>query len=357
MRILIFIVITALVQSFAQAQQIFQIPETVRVRTFKNLREWPQIKGAHVVGLNDYAWSATGADLKFQGKKLSTQNVILKNGGDFEIISVFEFNRYLTGVVASEMPVNWPMEALKAQAVVARSFTLAKLLEKSGNKSQRRYFDMEADVSDQMFAVTESLRASMAVIETDGVTLNDRRGQTLKAFYHSDCGGETVNANEVWGGGGFQSGTARDPWCLARPSSAWSFEMDKAEFFKRLGLSADSAYTGKLNWVGRSQLVSIMGLTFSVQKLRQIFGFSKLKSTPSQLEIGEQKVRFTGQGFGHGAGLCQWGSRAQALKGRGYRDILSHYYPNAILTQAKPRMASVLLPERPLIAAEFAVSR
>lgn len=357
MRILIFIVVTALVQSFVQAHQIFQTPETVRVRTFKNLQHWPQIKGADVVALNDYAWSATGQDLKFQEKKLSSQNVILKNGAEFEIISVFEFNRYLAGVVASEMPVTWPIEALKAQAVVARSFTLAKLFEKSFNRSQRRYFDMEADVSDQVFAVTDSLKASMAVLETDGMTLSDPHGSILKAFYHSDCGGQTVDAHEVWGGAGFRAGTARDPWCASRSSSAWNFEMDRADFFKKLGLQADAGYTAKLNWPGRSQLVSILGVTFSVQKLRQMFGFSKLKSTPSRLEIDGQKVRFSGQGFGHGAGLCQWGSRAQALRGKGYRDILSHYYPNAVLSLSKPRIASVLRPSRPLIAAEFVVSR
>jgi len=357
---------TSLVQSFVQA---YQLPEVVRVRMFKELPAMPQIKNAKISVLNDYAWSATGSRLSFQGKKLSTQNVILKNGSAFEIISVFGFSNYLAGVVASEMPVSWPMEALKAQAVVARSFTVAKLNGKArvsfgGEKPGRgRYFDMESDVSDQMFSVTESQKAIMAVLDTEGVLLEDGRGRALKAYYHSDCGGETVKARDVWGGGteksaeAIDSGTARDPWCASRPTSRWSFEVDKSEFYKKLGLREGIAYTAKIDWAGRSQFFSILGETFSVQKLRQTFGFSNLKSTPSEVVFGEKTVRFTGQGFGHGAGLCQWGSRSQALSGISYRAIVSHYYPQAVLTHAKPRIASVLQSKKPLFAANFSVSR
>lgn len=353
MRILIFIVLTSLVQSFVQA---YQSPDVVRVRMFKNLPSMPQIKNAKISVLNNYAWSATGPNLSFQGKKLSAQNVILKNGLQFEIISVFDFREYLAGVVANEMPVSWPAEALKAQAVVARSFTVAKLNERNSGK-RRGYFDMEPDVSDQMFSVTDSEKAATAVLETEGVILTDNRGRALKAYYHSDCGGQTVSAKDVWGGHGFQAGTARDPWCASRPSSRWSFEVAKSEFFKKLGLREDPSYSARINWAGRSQFVSILGESFSVQKLRQIFGFSKLKSTPSEVVFGEKTVKFTGQGFGHGSGLCQWGSRAQSLMGVSYRDIVSHYYPQAVLTYPKPRIAYVLQSKKPLLAANFSVSR
>lgn len=362
MRILIFIVLTFSLQSFAFAFSTppvsFFAPQNVRVRTFKNLSEWPQVRGAKVGSLNPHAWSLMGKNLIYSGKRLSTHNVILKKGNGFEIVSVFNFNNYLAGVVASEMPVNWPMEALKAQAVVARSFTLAKLREKgfAGQNERSSYYDMESDENDQMFSVTTSSKAYMAVVETDEVILSDRRGNPLKAYYHSDCGGETVKASDVWGGAGFNAGTARDPWCAARTSSNWKYEVEKSEFFRKLGLHQNRSIVSKINWAGRSQTLALFGETFSVQKLRQIFGFAKIRSTPSAIEIGANIVRISGQGFGHGSGLCQWGSRAQALQGIGFSEMLLHYYPNANLSNSKPKIAVVLQQNRPLFAASPVVS-
>ena len=81
---------------------------------------------------------------------------------------------------------------------------------------------------------------------------------------------------------------------------------------------------------------------FSAQKLREIFGFAKIKSAINKLEFEGSEVKISGQGFGHGAGLCQWGSKSQALLGEDYLQLLEHYYPKAKILREKPRIALVL---------------
>jgi stage II sporulation protein D len=341
MRIFVFSTVLTLLGSYCFAAG----PDFIRVRTFKNLNEFPVVANAKIDSLSPVAWRLSGTKLIFAGKKLPEKNVILKKSSRYEIVSVLKFNDYLAGVIASEMPVSWPLEALKAQAVVARSFTLARLREKRPG-----YFDMESDESDQMFAVTSSVKAYQAVLETEDLVLQDDRDRTLKAYYHSDCGGQTVNAGDVWGGGGFQPGTAQDSWCLLRASNRWVFQIDRQAFLRKLGLRELPEEPFQLVWKDRSQTVNLFGAVFTVQKLRQIFGFSNIKSTPSKLVVGEKTVTISGQGFGHGAGLCQWGTRAQAQNGAGFREVLSHYYPRAHLSTEKVKLAALDRASRELFA-------
>jgi stage II sporulation protein D len=342
MRILVFITLLSI---FWVPLLFASTPDLIRIRTFKNLNEFPEIQNSKIEKINEVAWRVSGAKLYFQGKRLAEKNVILKRADKFEIVSVIPFNDYLSGVVASEMPVTWPLEALKAQAVVARSFTLARLKEKKPS-----YYDMEADESDQMFSVTTSEKAFQAVFQTDGFVLQDINGRTLKAYYHSDCGGQTVSANEIWGGGGLPAGTATDSWCLLRKSNRWTYEIPKDEFFRKLGFSDWPNEPFDLVWKSRAQKFSLLGSIFSVQKIREIFGFSKIKSTPTLLEIGEKIVKVSGQGFGHGAGLCQWGTRSQAENGTGFKEVLSHYYPMAHLSVDKLKLAAYNRESRLLFA-------
>jgi stage II sporulation protein D len=110
--------------------------ELVRIRLIKNLTEFPQIQNAQVQKINDRLWILKGSKLIFQNKKLSGQNLIVKNSKQkFDVVGQFDFDRYLAGVVASEMPTKWPMEALNTQAIVARSFALARINERQNQRS------------------------------------------------------------------------------------------------------------------------------------------------------------------------------------------------------------------------------
>lgn len=319
--ILIFIVILSTDDSSAQSN-----PALVRIRMFKELGLFPKIPNSQIIKINEKMWALNGRNLFFLGKRLPPNNFIVKKTNNtYDVISVLDFNEYLAGVVSKEMPVRWPLEALKAQAVVARSYALARIKERN-NKN----FHLESDQQDQVFSMTDSQKTRQAVYETENTVLKMPSGEILKAFYHSDCGGETVKASAVWGERAVDSGTAKDPWCELKKSNQWTFEIAKDEFFNKLEMQ-DPMITQTSHFSAKSQSVPVVDQIFSVQKLREVFGFFKIRSAFDSFEISNDKVKITGQGFGHGAGLCQWGTLAQVKQGRSYIRVLEHYYPKAKL--------------------------
>lgn len=306
-----------------------ETPVLIRIRTLTDLPTFPEVSQAQLKKISPRIWSLNGESLEVEGKPLSTNNLIhQKSNGKFDVISLIEFNEYLAGVVTGEMPSSWPLEALKAQAVVARSYALSKIAER-----QDQIYHLESDHLDQVYRAQSSKKARAAVLATDGVVLKKRSGGILKAYYHADCGGHTVDASSVWGSGEYNSGTAKDPWCASRHSHRWSHEMDLAEFSRKLQIK-EQEIAVRSYFAPQSQVVKIGSLVISIQRLREMFGFFNLRSSISKIELNEDtsdksSIKISGQGFGHGAGLCQWGTRDQVRAGRTYLQVLKHYYPRA----------------------------
>jgi stage II sporulation protein D len=321
--------------SFAASSSLNDLtPALVRIRMQKDIEVFPIVSGSSFKKIGERIWRLHGEKLIYAGKNLPPNNYIIKReDGKFDIIGVVGFNDYLTGVVANEMPLNWPIEALKSQAVVARSYALAKISER-----KNATFQLESNQADQVFSSSISARAKQAVLSTQGVVLLRPDGNVLKAFYHSDCGGQTVSASSVWGAQTFDSGTAKDPWCASRKSNQWNFEISRADFFNRLGVS-DTGVDENQHYTRKEQLIAVGEQFFPVQKLREIFGFFKIKSAVDNLEIMADTVKINGQGFGHGAGLCQWGTLAQAKLGKTYIQVLEHYYSKAKIVQNNYRLS------------------
>ena len=137
-----------------------------------------------------------------------------------DIIASLDFNKYLENVLMSEMPTQWPLEALKAQAVATRSYALYQM-----QARQNEPYQLDADNSDQVFAFhgesSQRDRIRQAVKETDGKVLTIL-GHVAKAFFHSDCGGQTEESREVWGHESAVDaslGTALDRHCPFNPGS------------------------------------------------------------------------------------------------------------------------------------------
>ena len=261
-----------------------------------------------------------GAVYREKLKVYSYQNQSGNSDKKYDLILTIGMRDYLAGVLSGEMPLSWPIEALKAQAVVARSYTIAKTQE-----NHRQYYDVEVDQMDQVFKLPIASKAYKAVDQTRNYILSyaTDRGQNLivKAYYHSDCGGQTVPANSVWPGA-LDTGTASDPMCENR-SNAWSVRVDKNHFFE----SDKPLQIKKI----KNKIIEIAGI--SIQKIRQKFGFSIVRNSPTEIKIEENKMIIVGQGFGHGAGLCQWGSRDWAERGYSFKAIIKHYYPKVELAQ------------------------
>ncbi len=259
--------------------------------------------------------------------------------GDRGILVVNELllEEYLVGLINCEISSAWPIEAVKAQAVIARTYALNR----KKNRSTALYH-LESSVIDQVYdgCEIEDSRARRAVSDTVGEVLS-HNGTIIQAFYHSNCGGKTEASENVWG--------ARLPYlegvdckyCLSAASSAWEIKLSLAEMEERLKTAGykvsgvTDIRPGVRNSRGRLKhvlIVSSRGETsLTGDQFRKCIGYSVIKSTNFTVKVANGEAGFSGFGNGHGVGLCQWGAKQRALDGFGYDEILAYYYPGTAL--------------------------
>lgn len=283
-----------------------------------------------------------GTDLRIGAQTLPGKILLSHNGKNkIDIVGIMPLDEYVVGVLASEMPLSWPLETLKAQAVAARSYALSVM-----NERRSQAFHLESSILDQVFrhVVHEDnndpmiKKAVQAVKETSGVKLYGQNGRVLKAYFHSDCGGKTTAAQNVWGPGTTaSSGVAVDSTCPTNPKAHWKLSLSKDELTQRLkvadisGLDLIKVPSEKRIKAVRLAFNETDGKTVSVNEFRQALGFQDLRSSLFEIKRMGERFLFEGQGFGHGVGLCQWGSRSLGKGGKNYNQILKHYYPLAVL--------------------------
>lgn len=281
-------------------------------------------------------------------KSVPTQLILDHVQGVIEVRAEVEFTDYLLGVLSREMPGSWPIEALKAQAIATRSYTLSQM-----HSRTHWSYDLEGSILDQEFEwVTPEKKQTLslkrwieAIAATRNQVLRGSTGEVFRAFYHADCGGRTTTPDFVWGPAGDYK-SVRDPSCEVRPTNQWKFVAEAGWLRSQLQGSSRSVATAttaglEFSWIQSlfDQRVTLVewwdGFTdlriLSGQNFRQLLGFGKLKSLRFQTRQQGRNMVFEGRGFGHGVGLCQWGSKDWAEKGLNSKAILSHYYPLARL--------------------------
>ncbi len=290
----------------------------------------------------------------------------VKDGID--VVARLDLESYLAGVLPAEMPASWPLEALKAQAVAARSFVLATSLER-----RSRHYDVDSTIVDQVYKFLHEAKEhpewrdkiSRAISETRGQVLRDSRGKIVKAFYSADCGCQTEDPRFVWGAiDDMQSVT--DPTCGQRKVRQWEMNLSKSEVRERLvGVFALPPNTSlrTLQVAGKTpsgrvaQVVASLNVGgraspyfLSSQEFRRIFGFERIRSTDFSLRWIGERLQITGRGMGHAVGMCQAGAKVLAETGMSHEDILKTYYPRVKLYRGKsgrpssPRQSTVVQP-------------
>jgi len=250
------------------------------------------------------------------------------------IVHTVPIEAYVAATVSSEMPSSFPPEALKAQAVVTRTFAVYRKF-----SAPERPYHMEAGVIDQVFGGTQRISepARTAALATQGEVLTFRR-QPVRAYFHSCCAGHTESAREGWGQAlpylpGVECGadgdcpaqhfTARIP--LARLARALQVTRVKLKRIDDVTI-VDRTATGR---VARLAIESDRGrVEISGEDLRRLIGYDVVKSRLFDLRIEGDQLVVTGRGSGHGVGLCQWGARGMAQEQKGYQEILVHYFPH-----------------------------
>ncbi|MDY2871703.1 MAG: SpoIID/LytB domain-containing protein [Eubacteriales bacterium] len=244
---------------------------------------------------------------------------------------------YVMGVLAGEMRNDWPMEALKAQAILARTFVLKFISEK---QSKYDGADISTDISEAQAYVPDQIneRIEKAVSETRGQVLS-AGGELPYAWFHAHSGGKTelpVEGLDYDQENPSYLRVVESPDSDSAPTTVknWSatFTANQvARAAKEAGVDVGSTVTsieaGKKSESGRTIYFLINGRRVSAPALRLQLDSTVLKSTLiSSVELKDGRVTFTGSGYGHGVGMSQWGAYALALDGRTAEEIISWYY-------------------------------
>lgn len=249
-----------------------------------------------------------------------------------------KMEEYLQGVVAAEMDTKWPLEALAAQAIIARSFTMKKISE-GGVKA--RGTDASTDVEEFQAYDAKKINDNVkkAVERTRGeIALH--KGKYIMAWFHADGGGQT--ASSAVEGLEFRKEPApyiksvKDPGSAQAPqeNKAWKLEIPlnvaREAVKKTLGKDPGAikkAAIAEKGPSGRATKLKFNDTTISAPAFRLAVDSEKMRSAMlTSLYISGGKLVITGKGFGHGVGMSQWGAKALAEQGKKAEDIVNYFY-------------------------------
>ena len=261
---------------------------------------------------------------------------VLNRSGNLQQMTLED---YLLGVVLAEMPASFEPEALKAQAVVARTYTCKRM---EGGKHDAAAVCMDpgccqgfrapADYLDEGGKQTAVDKVRSAVKSTDGQVLH-YDGSLIDATYFSCSGGSTEDAVAVWGQDVPYLQAVESPGEEAAPRYSDSVTFTAAELAGKLGIEnrgdpagwfSDVTYTDG----GGVASITVRGKTFSGTGFRSKLA---LRSTAFSVAAEGENIVITTRGFGHRVGMSQYGAQAMAERGAGFEEILSHYYTGAEL--------------------------
>jgi len=261
--------------------------------------------------------------------------------GKMMLVTTIDVDQYLQGVVPLESPPSWPAAALEAQAIVARTFALAK-------RSLSRAYDVRADESDQRWGGVEAEHpATTAAIQSSRGKTVVFNGGPASVFYSSCCGGHTADVSTVWNGVPlpYLRGVD-DPHCAPAPDYRWSraVSLDRAvaAFGSRTGGTLVGTALTEPDATGRPRGVALLGTTTAtipVADFRRALGYDVVRSLwlrAVRIDAAQPqappRLVIEGSGRGHGVGLCQWGARYFASAGASASEIVAFYFPGTTVT-------------------------
>lgn len=252
-----------------------------------------------------------------------------------------KMEEYIKGVVAGEMDPNWPIEALAAQAILARTFTLERMKSTDGVPEE----GADASTNEKEFQAYQpekiSDNVSKAVDKTRGEVVK-HQGKYIKAWFFADGGGRTAATAEE----GLAYTKEPSPYIqsvtdpgfriTAPENKAWTAEFPlnyvRQAVTKATGKDLGTITQAKINKKGpsgRATSLKIGTSEISGPALRIALGTEKMRSTLlTGFRIGNGKLIISGKGFGHGVGMSQWGARALAEQGKSAEDIIRYFYKN-----------------------------
>ena len=283
---------------------------------------------------------ASDRPIRLNGREYMGRLDVLRNGdGALVVVNDLPLEDYVVGVLRAESNERWPQEALRAQAIASRTYAAYHRV-----LNAAKPYHIVASTAHQQFAgrVAASSTVWAAVQETTGQVLR-WEGELFPAFYHSNSGGYTEDPRTVFAARNMPALRAVVcPLAAGSPHFQWTLDLrldDLADLLRRgnVGVGAvRSIEVTERTASLRATLVTVRGTTGS-QRLRgndfrRLVGYDTLKSTLFAVAVDGELARFSGRGYGHGVGMCQWGAKGMAEQGASAWQILTFYYPGATLS-------------------------
>ena len=260
--------------------------------------------------------------LKYNLKKTNKVQ-IKKNGSALAVILKLPLEEYLSVVVGSEIPSSWPTEALKAQAVTARTYLLNQL-EFSADSD----YDVASSVADQRFNGTEKIseRSINAVKSTKNQVIIDKYGLLAKVFYSSSHGGFISAPEFTWKLAAKHYLVSKPAYPEDGPFNSWQRKFSQDELNDLVGISffnVEEILPMASDYLLISKDAKKTKLLIG-EELRHKLSLPSSSFTPHK--DGDKWI-FSGRGFGHGIGMSQYGAKAMANNASNYAEIIGFYYP------------------------------
>jgi len=266
---------------------------------------------------------------------------IARGGEGLDIINRIELEEYLKGVLPKEVSYLWPMSTLKAQAIASRSFAVVEML-----RRKSKSYDLTADTFSQVYGgrSAQRWRTTRAVDATKGKVL-EYEGKVLQANFHACCGGHTEDAALLWGYAPAPLKGVKSPWCRWTPHFRWRVKTPTKDIITKLNERGyyfdriDDIKTGPRDDSNRVEYVRIRSgnkwFEISAKDFMTAIGRKTLRSANFRVKKYPLFYLFSGYGWGHGVGMCQWGAFTMGLRWQSDKRILEHFYPGAKIVTLK----------------------
>ena len=286
----------------------------------------------HVVSLRDGEIKLN--NLRYRGEL----RILQQFNNKFSVIQEVDIESFVAGVLGSEMPQTWNEDALRAQAVTARTYAMYK-------KKTRRDDVYHLDMIDLAYKGVESEtpRLNKIIRETNGVVMV-YNWNIFPAYFHSTCGGHTEDVRHVFGKDSIPplSGVTCN-YCRNTRYSSWSTDISKSDIERKLRnanmyvsniQNVKAIYPGEGMHGSKVEIISAnRKKEMNANDFRLLIGPNNLYSTAFNSINNGKSITFAGRGWGHGVGLCQYGAQGMAEKGFKWTAILKYYYPKVELVR------------------------
>jgi stage II sporulation protein D len=245
--------------------------------------------------------------------------------GRLQFVNHLQLEEYVAGVIEAETGSNQTTEFYKVQAVISRTYAMNNL-----HKHSTEGFNMCDAVHCQVYhgLPLHEEKTYEAAYATRDLVIVDHQIIMIDATFHSNCGGHTYKANEVWSKDVKHLQTIEDTYCLQMPHSLWKKTITRSMWDNYVSnqknpLHSEEDSTVLANMKMKPQYVVDSTLQLNRVDMREAL---KLRSVKFDVTINSDSVHFFGRGFGHGVGLCQEGAMARANEGMRFQDIIHAYY-------------------------------